>query len=181
MPVVGINLLPKEKATPQQKKVVAKITMVFVGILIFYVLIVAGLFSYGSYLGIQGNNIKKQTTETEAQIKNAQKKEILELALKNRIVEVNKIIAGRTSYSNYLEKLQGLAPLGTNFDSFEFKKGIISAVGSSANAVTVNDFIANLKKETMFSEILLGGLGRGKNGEYGFSLELTIAANETKK
>lgn len=180
MPALGINLLPKEKATPQQKKVVAKITGVFIGILILYVLIVAGLFSYGSYLSIQGDSVKKQTAETETQIKNAQKKEILELALKNRMTEVNKIITSRTSYSNYLEKLQNLAPQGTNFGSFEFKKGMISAVGSSANVVAVNNFIANLKKETMFSDILLGGLGRGKNGQYNFSLELTVAANETK-
>jgi hypothetical protein len=180
MPALGINLLPKEKATPQQKKVVAKISMVLIGILILYVIIVAGLFSYGSFLSMQSSSVKKETNDTEVQIKNAQKKEILELALKLRIKEVNTLITERTSYSNYLTKLQSLAPQGTGFGSFEFKKGIISTAGSSTNVITVNDFINNLKKEPMFSNILLGSLGRGKNGEYGFSLELTLA-NETKK
>jgi len=179
MPAVEINLLPKEKATPQQKKVVAKISMVLIGILILYVIIVAGLFSYGSFLSMQSNNVLKATGETETQIKNAQKKEILELALKMRIKEVSTLMTDRTSYSDYLAKLQSLASQGTNFSSFEFKKGIISAAGSSTNVITVNDFINNLKKETMFSNILLGSLNRGKDGNYNFSLELSLA-NETK-
>jgi Tfp pilus assembly protein PilN len=179
MPALGINLLPKEKATPQQKKVVAKISMVLIGILVLYVFIVVGLFSYGAYQSMQNNNVVKETSDTESQIKSAQKKEILELALKTRIKEVNTLITSRTSYSDYLTKLQTLTPLGTNFEDLEFKKGMISAVGSSANVVTVNNFIDNLKKETMFSNILLGSLNRGKGGIYNFSLELSLV-NETK-
>lgn len=180
MSVAGINLLPKEKATPHQKKVVAKISMVLIGILVLYVLLVAGLFSYGSFLSIQSNNVLKATSETETKIKSLQKIEILELALKMRIKEINDLVAKRTYYSAYLSKLQSLATLGTSFNVFEFKKGVISTAGTSTNVVTVNNFIESLKKETMFSNVLLGGLGRGKNGQYGFSLELTLA-NETKK
>lgn len=179
MSAVGINLLPKEKATPQQKKVVGKISMVLIGILILYVLAVAVLFSYGSFLSMQSNNVLKATSETETKIKSAQKKEVLELALKMRIKEVNDLIAKRVSYSNYLSKLQSLAPQGTSFASFDFTKGAINAAGLSTNVITVNNFINNLKKETMFSGVLLSSLGRGKTGEYNFSLELSLA-NETK-
>lgn len=179
MPALGINLLPKEKATPQQKKVVGKISIVLIGILFLYVIIVAGLFFYGSLLSSQSNNVVKETSNTENLIKNAKKKELLELALKMRIKEVNTLVTSRTSYSDYLEKLQSLAPQGTNFDGFEFKKGTISAVGLSTNVITVNNFIDNLKKETIFSDILLEGLNRGKDGIYNFSLELSLA-NETK-
>lgn len=180
MPALGINLLPKEKATPQQKKVVAKISAVFVGILILYVIVIAVLFSVGSYFSFQSSSVKKETAEVETKIKNAQKKEILEIALKLRIKEVASLIATRTSYSVFLDKLQSLSPQGTTFGSFEFKKDTIFVSGSSTNVITVNNLIDSLKKETMFPNILLNGLSRDKNGQYSFSLDLSLA-NEAKK
>lgn len=175
----GINLLPKEKATPQQKKVVGKISMVLIGILIIYVVIVAGLFFYGSFLVNESNNVAKETSDTEIQIKNAQKKEILELALKMRTKEIDTLISNRTMYSNYLAKLETLSSQGTKFTELEFKKGTISAVGSSTTVLTVNDFINNLKKEPMFSSVLIGALDRGLNSVYNFSVELSLT-NETQ-
>lgn len=180
MPVRGINLLPKEKATPQQKKVIAKITLVLAGILIFYAVLMIGLFAYGSYLSLRNNEIKKESTQTENIIKSVQKKEILELALKTRIKEVSGLLSSRVTYSDYLEKLEALASAGTFFTDFEFQKKAIKAVGSSSNVISVNELIANLKKENLFSQVLMDGLSRGKNGEYGFSLDLTLN-NEAKK
>jgi Tfp pilus assembly protein PilN len=172
MSTLGINLLPKEKATPQQKEFFSKFGKILLIGFLVYILVVVILFVSAFYLKNQSQKIASEISQTEAKIKEAKKKEMQATGLKLRTEEVKNFLSSRFEISPIMDDLWQQIPAGTNLTLLEIKNKTILVSGTSKNAINVNDFLSNIKKQQTFNNVSLGSLSRLKNGEYNFSLEL---------
>jgi len=174
----GINLLSGEERILKKRAVSLRAKELgkwLVLITIFYSIFVAIVFAVGMYLSFQINSIKGKASSLEEKIKSEQKKESLELAIKERVKEIAKILGSRIEYSVLVNKILSLAPSSdVVFQEIDFSKGKIKFSGQAANLIAMNNFLDKLLEEekNSFSYIYLDSFARIKDGSYSFSFEI---------
>ncbi len=177
-----INLLPQEVVGEQKARKIKRL-----GVLV-YILIVTAMFSYiliPLNYTIELNSKKESLTRS---IKVAESIIVKENELNdiNKTLSLRKMIleksqSERLDLLNILEKIETFIPQGITLGSVDATENSIVLVGSAGNDIIIADFIEQMKKSEIFSEIFVPGIVRrtraGENSEYtpyDFSMECKL-------
>lgn len=150
--------------------------------LIIYLLLVFTVFFLFLYYSQEDKRISSSIEEKKNRIKQLEKRESLQILIKQRISFINKIINSRKG--DFVNKISYLVSLEERnnviFNKIEIKEnGEILLNGTAPDALIFKNFLKNLETDSYFDQINVGNLKRGKEGSYDFSLSLI--KNEEKK
>ncbi|MGB9911064.1 MAG: PilN domain-containing protein [Microgenomates group bacterium] len=165
----------KEKYSPFIKK----------GFLFFaflYLLTVFTVFFFFLYYNQESKKVSFLIEEKKNRIKQLEKRESLQVLIKQRISFLSKIINSRKI--DFVNKVAYLASLEEKnniiFKKIEFKEnGVVLVSGTTSDVKIFRNFLKNLENDSYFDQIDVDSIKRGKDGSYDFSLSL--GKNEEKK
>lgn len=178
----GINLLPRKKVTVVQSEALRRIRVLFGAAVAGYLVLLMILLGVSFYLTSAREKIAQESHETEAKIKNLEKKESLALTLKQRMAIVAEVLSSReknqmdkTSYEALLSWVQSLILPGVVLGEVSFSPNLVVFSGEAANAVVLGEFIEQFQpSQREFSWLVLDSLARSSKGNYSFSLKAQL-------
>lgn len=173
-----IELLPKkrkeEKAWRSQK--LNKAVMV---VLASYLAFIAGLLGTVFFTSNQLSSVLAQKRSLEEKIKGEEKKENLAVLLKDRLSKQNLYYKAKVNYKDIFEVIASLTPEGVVLGETKIEKDKLLLDGRADSLASLKDFLERL--DALLDQFLLAKLAniaKTREGEYAFSLELTLTAAE---
>lgn len=168
----GINLLPKQKLDFEKAKVLRKLKLIGGAILAGYVLFLIGLLTFSFFISSSGQEVKKELSAAENEVKKFKKIESLQLTLKGRVEAASKIVKNRVNQKELLGRIQNFVPSGVSLTGIEMAGDEVSFTGETQNIDSLGNFLDRLEKpDTDWSSIRLKSLVRNINGLYNFTFE----------
>ncbi|MDP3955229.1 MAG: hypothetical protein Q8Q15_02610 [bacterium] len=173
----GVNLAPSKQNIPASVGL-GKIKF-FVGIILFvYVIGSAALFGFTFYISSSAQAVATDIKQTEAKLKNYEKKEMLATTLKERMTMVDEILSVKevvtnkgTNQSQLLTWVKGLTSSGVIINELKISKNDVTFSGKASSVAGIGNFIDQFQgDDKRFSLMSLDTLSRSTKGIYSFSL-----------
>lgn len=175
-----INLLQIYRAIPgREVKFIrgAKISALL--LLVFYCLVVAGIFSFWLILRRQNEVVVSKINFQEQRINELKQVESLHTFLKQRLSALSPLFAKEMmDYKETLTRLETLVPEGVILTNMGLdQEGNIDFSGTAPNAVVFADFLEQLLvsgSEEFAKSVQLSSTSRQEDGSYQFTLKINV-------
>lgn len=175
-----INLLQIYRTIPERAVRLirnAKITAFL--LLIFYCLVVGGIFSFWLILRRQNAVVASKITSQERRINELRQVESLHIFVKQRLSALSPFLAKElVDYKEVLTRLENLTPPGVILANIGLnQEGNLGISGTAPNAVVFANFLDQLLisgSDEFAEEIMLSSASRQENGSYSFTLTLNV-------
>ncbi len=171
----GINLLAREKPpTVVEKQIIGRLKKISLLVLVVYALVTGILLGGGYYFSLESRNLSRQASQLETRIKSFQKVETLEVLIKDRIVNSQKILGARSHPEETLTKIINIVEEGVNISEIDFGvKDRLTFSVDTRDVTSMEIFLEKIKKvlaELGYQTVRLEMISRNKNGGYYFQL-----------
>lgn len=142
--------------------------------IIFYIILVVGVFFFWLFLKNEYEEISNRIEEKKSQINQMKKKESLYVLLKQRLSTLTKIRSEKKKdFLQFFSFFLQLQEEEINFDQMSASaKGELKVSGRATNASSFAKFLevlANPEFDKSFSKIILSSLSRDERGGYIFA------------
>lgn len=163
----------KEVGVVRQAKIAAFL------LLIFYCVVVGGIFSFWLILRRQNEVIRSKIKYQEQRINEFKQVESLHTFLKQRLSAISPLLAEeKIDYKETLTRLETLAPEGVDFTEMGFlQEGNLELTGTAPNAVVFADLLERLvisEGDEFAKRVKLSSASRQEDGSYEFTLNLNV-------
>ena len=177
----NINFLASKQA--EYNRQARRLLIIQVGafsVLIVYVLVIVGIFSYSFYLKRQGEQLETQIKRTSSQIQELASIEAKHLFIKSKIESLVPVFESKQKHQELTEAIFALLPTGMSIQGFTISEtGDISFSAEASSFQALRQFLANVKERNItptvyvqFAEI--GSVSLQKSGNYSFSVVLKL-------
>lgn len=176
-----INLLPAEFAVYKKEK--EKKLLIFnasVAVLIFMIILTAGVFFLGISKRLTINKLNKDLVKVEEEVGSLKDKEGLALILKSRLDKINTLTKSESSEVNVFFFLSSLLTSDIKVSNFITEKNSqVRIIGETTNTGSLERYINKLidtkRTKGKITSAKLENLTRGTDNKIGFDLLITTA------
>lgn len=175
-----INLLKIRREILEKKiGLIKRAEIVAFLLLVFYCLVVAGIFSFWLISRKQNEQVLSKIKFQKERVRKLEQVESLHTFLKQRLSALAPLFAEETmDYKETISRLDNLAPEGIVLDKIELsQKGKLDFGGTAANAVVLADFLERLLSsgsDEFAKNVKLSSATRQEDGSYLFNLSLDV-------
>lgn len=176
----GINLLKKKKAIPVREAQLMRFAQVgSVVLLVFYCLIVVGIFSLWLYTRQESQEVDRQIAVKKQNITDLEKIESLQILLKQRLASLTALVGKKTA--DYPKILSYFTQFPSNeiiLDEITLlENGKVTLSGQAVNTLVLSDFLESLVQgegDDLFAQIILSSFTRQEKGNCAFNLSMEV-------
>ncbi len=173
----GIDFLKAYEKVGPPKKLSRAFALGMIVSVVFYSLLAAGTISFWLYLKKEHQQISRQIEVKKSQISKLQKKESLQVLLKQRLSSLAKLRPSKGGdFPRLLSFFLQFSEEGVNFKEIKVSDGgEVEISGTASNAFSFARFLEKMTsadEAKIFSKITLTSVTRQKDGSYNFSLSL---------
>lgn len=175
----GINLLPELTEREARKEVYKrKVNIVSIAVLLSVAVILVGLFAYQLFLQTSRSRAERESENLENQILDQKEKEIAQLALVDKLNQIDKLLNEGVPTASAVATVSDLASGsgGVSITSFKIKSdGDVLLAGTARNSRTLEKFFESLISKNIkatFDNIILINLSGERGKPYDFSIDM---------
>lgn len=175
-----INLLQIHRAIPTRAiKLIRGAKIGAILLLVFYCVVVGGIFSFWLILRRQNEVVVKKIAFQEQRINDLKQVESLHAFLKQRLSALSPLFAKETmDYKETLTRLEALVPEGVILTNMGLnQEGNLGFSGTAPNAVVFADFLERLLvsgRDEFAEDVELSSTSRQEDGSYQFTLKINV-------